>query len=259
MSDTPAIDVLPIIYRDEHLLAIHKPAGLLVHRSPIDRHETRFALQLLRDQIGQRVYPVHRLDKPTSGLLLFATNSDTARALAQQFAEHSIEKTYVAVVRGACSGEGLIDHPLREDADSYAIERPHKPAQHALTRYRTLATIELPYCVDKYPSSRNSLVQCQPLTGRRHQLRRHLKHINHPIIGDAKHGKSGHNRLFQTTLNSHRLLLAATELQFTHPHTGERLHLSAPLEQNFYRLLQHLHWQQSIPAHWRPEENTPCA
>lgn len=252
-------DTLPILYRDEHLLAVHKPAGLLVHRSPIDRHETRFALQLVRDQIGQRVYPVHRLDKPTSGLLLFATSGDAAHRLAQQFASHSLQKTYVAVVRGACSGEGIIDHPLREDDDSYSDERGDKPAQSAVTHYCALASIELPYRVDKYPSSRYSLVQCQPLTGRRHQLRRHLKHINHPIIGDAKHGKSSHNRLFTQLFGSQRLLLAATELHIAHPYTDEPLSLVAPLEANFYALLNQLQWQEKIPAHWRPSENTACA
>lgn len=162
-------------------------------------------------------------------------------------------------MRGACVGEGVIDHPLREDNDSYSGERSDKPAQSAITHYRALANIELPYRVDKYPSSRYSLVECRPQTGRRHQLRRHLKHINHPIIGDAKHGKSAHNRLFTHLFASQRLLLAATELHITHPYTHARLALSAPLEANFYQLLQQLHWQDAIPAHWRPNENTPCA
>ncbi|QEI14163.1 tRNA pseudouridine(65) synthase TruC [Cellvibrio japonicus] len=243
---------MTILYQDEHLLAVNKPTGLLVHRSPIDRHETRFALQLVRDQIGRRVYPVHRLDKPTSGALLFALTPDIARQLGQQFEQHQVRKTYVAVVRGLCEGEGVIDHPLREEIDACADMRTDKSSQPAITHYKHLASVELPYCVDKYPSSRYSLVRCHPLTGRKHQIRRHLKHINHPIIGDAKHGKGRHNRLFQQQLDCHRLLLAATELCFTHPQTQESIQLTAPLEQDFYQLLQRFGWEKYIPHHWAP-------
>lgn len=242
---------LEIVFKDEHLVAINKPSGLLVHRSPIDRHETRFALQLLRDQLGQPVFPVHRLDKPTSGLLLFALSAATARLLGEQFQQQQVRKTYLAVVRGHCLGEGLIDHPLKEDPDDYADSRQDKPAQDAQTRYRHLASVELPIPVDKYPSSRYSLVECQPLTGRKHQIRRHLKHINHPIIGDAKHGKGRHNRMFQQALGCHRLLLAATELHCIHPIEQTPLQLVAPLENNFYQLLQQLGWQDAIPSRWQ--------
>lgn len=243
---------LEIVFHDEHLVAINKPSGLLVHRSPIDRHETRFALQLLRDQLGQPVFPVHRLDKPTSGLLLFALSAPIARLLGEQFQHQQVRKTYLAVVRGHCLGEGLIDHPLKEDPDDYADSRQDKPAQDAQTRYRHLASVELPFQVDKYPSSRYSLVECQPLTGRKHQIRRHLKHINHPIIGDAKHGKGRHNRMFQQALGCQRLLLAATEMALSHPVEQTPLTLVAPLEANFYQLLHQLGWQTAVPTRWRP-------
>ena len=119
-TDSPVEQELPILYRDDDLVAINKPSGLLVHRSPVDRHETRFALQMTRDQIGQHVYPVHRLDKPTSGVLLFALASESARAVAEQFSRHEVIKRYLAVVRGYAPEAGEIDHPLREDADKYA-------------------------------------------------------------------------------------------------------------------------------------------
>lgn len=243
-------ETLDILFQDEHLVAINKPSGLLVHRSNIDRHETRFAVQILRDQLGQHVYPVHRLDKPTSGILLFALYPETAQLLGQLFNLHQLKKSYLAIVRGHCAGEGLIDHPLKEDADKYA-DNSDKAAQPASTLYKHLASIELPFCVDKYPSSRYSLVECKPLTGRKHQIRRHLKHINHPIIGDAKHGKGRHNRMFQERLGIHRLLLAATELEFTHPCTQQPLCLSAPLAPEFDQLLVQFNWQDAVPTRWR--------
>ena len=190
---------LHILYRDDGLIAIDKPSGLLVHRSDIDRRETRFAVQLLRDQIGRRVYPAHRLDRGTSGMLLFAYDGETASKLGAQFESRAVEKTYLAVVRGHPPESGVIDHPLARRPDDYE----HLPAnaslaaQPALTRYRRLAVTELPYAVDRYPTSRYALVELNPETGRRHQLRRHLKHLAHPIIGDSTYGKGRHNRLFQ--------------------------------------------------------------
>ncbi len=232
---------LEIVYRDPHLVAIHKPAGLLVHRSPVDRRETRFALQLLRDQLGQRVYPVHRLDKPTSGVLLFALSSDIARALASQFEAQQVEKNYLAIVRGFPPEAGTIDHPIRDDPDPRAgLQRG--PPREALTRYQRLGTVELPRAVDRYPTSRYALVALQPSSGRRHQLRRHMKHIGHPIIGDAKHGKGVHNRFFAAEFGAGRLLLACTRLALHHPVTGATLTLAAPPEGVFRELLARFGW-----------------
>ena len=170
-------ETLDILYRDEHIIAINKPSGLLVHRSAIDRHETRFALQILRDQIGQHVYPVHRLDKPTSGVLLFALSSHCAQKLGTLIAANHVKKNYVAIVRGYAPEEGAIDHSLTEEQDACTDKkaRKDKPAQDALTHFQRLASIELPVQVDKYPQSRYSLVSCQPVTGRKHQIRRHMK------------------------------------------------------------------------------------
>ncbi len=248
-------ETLDILYRDEHIIAINKPSGLLVHRSAIDRHETRFALQILRDQIGQHVYPVHRLDKPTSGVLLFALSSHCAQKLGTLIAANHVKKNYVAIVRGYAPEEGAIDHSLTEEQDACTDKkaRKDKPAQDALTHFQRLASIELPVQVDKYPQSRYSLVSCQPVTGRKHQIRRHMKHINHPIIGDAKHGKGNHNRFFQAHFNAHRLLLAATDIRLPHPFTEHPLHISAPLDETFMQLLERFDWRSAVPAAWLGE------
>ncbi len=207
---------LDVLYRDEFLVVIDKPAGLLVHRSPIDRHETRFAVQLLRDQLGRRVYPVHRLDKGTSGALAFALSRDVARDMALQFAGREVAKTYHAIVRGWPEPTGEIAHALPAVQDDMLGPLSTSP-RDSLTRFKTLATVELPVRVDRYPTSRYALVQLEPLTGRRHQLRRHLAHASHPIIGDSTYGKGRHNRLFAERFGSQRLLLACSQLQFLHP------------------------------------------
>jgi tRNA pseudouridine65 synthase len=236
--------MLELIHRDEHIVAIHKPAGLLVHRSNIDRHETRFAVQLLRDQIGRHVHPAHRLDKGTSGLLLFALDGETARLLGQQFEAGTVSKTYRAIVRGWPPDHGDIDHPLTRQFDAHG--RPQtdaaEPALPARTSFRRLASAEIPIAVDRYPSARYALVELVPHTGRQHQLRRHMKHIAHPIIGDATHGKGRHNRFFQQHFGCHRLLLACTGMSFIHPVSGTSLHLHAPLAEDFAAVAQALNF-----------------
>jgi tRNA pseudouridine65 synthase len=239
-----ARETCEVIYRDEHLVAINKPSGLLVHRSPIDRHETRYALQLVRDQIGQYVYPIHRLDKPTSGVLLFGLSSDSARELSRQFVAGSVRKHYLAVVRGHCPPEGCIDHPLKQEFDRMADRDPGDdlPVRNAVTHYRRLATVELPVAVERYPQTRYSLVALRPETGRRHQLRRHMKHLGYPLIGDAKHGKGVHNRFFRAQYDCHRLLLACTTLALAHPVSGRSLVLQAALDAPFQRVLAAFGW-----------------
>lgn len=236
--------MLDILYRDEHLVVIHKPAGLLVHRSNLDRHETRFAVQLLRDQIGRHVHPGHRLDKGTSGLLLFALDGATARALGQQFESGAVEKTYRAIVRGWPAETGCIDHPLSRQFDDHG--RPRTDAATASlparTEFRRLGIAEIDANVDRYPTARYALVELRPLTGRQHQLRRHMKHIAHPIVGDATHGKGRHNRFFQEHFDSHRLLLACTELRLQHPVNGTPLLLQAPPAVDFSAVAAALGW-----------------
>ncbi len=242
--------MLPILFRDEHIVAIHKPAGLLVHRSELDRHETRFAVQLLRDQLGRHVFPAHRLDRGTSGVLLFALDCDSARQLGGQFERQEVAKTYLAVVRGHPPAAGRIDHALsrrRDDAEWVGADASDE-AQPAITDFVRLATGELPHRVDRYPTSRYALVELTPHTGRRHQIRRHLKHIAHPIIGDATFGKGRHNRLFQQLFGCQRMLLACTRLQLRHPVSGLPIDLVAAPDGEFAAVLAALGWAGAAPA-----------
>ena len=220
--------MLDILYLDDYLAIVHKPAGWLVHRTPLDKDETRFVLQTLRDQIGQHVWPVHRLDKGTSGVLVFALSADVARTLGQAFETgEGLHKTYRAIVRGWPLPEGLIDHALKRMPDDMRSER--EEVQTAQTRYATLRRGELPIAQGQFPSLRWAEVQLQPLTGRRHQLRRHMKHIAHPIIGDATHGKGPLNRAVAEHLGVQRLWLHAESLDLHHPISGQRLRLASLL------------------------------
>ena len=236
---------LPILYRDDHLVVVNKSSGLLVHRSAIDRHATEFALQIVRDQLGQNVYPVHRLDRPTSGALIFALSPSVARSLNQEFANTQVTKTYLAIVRGTPALQVTVDYPLKEELDpkSDRQARTNKPAQTAITHFLRLATHEFPVAVDKFPTSRYSLVQAQPKTGRKHQIRRHLRHLGHPIIGDVNYGSGKHNRFFRDQLHVGRLLLACTEISFLHPVSQSPVSIRAPLAEDFQNLLDTLGWQ----------------
>lgn len=213
-------------------MAVDKPAGLLVHRTGLDAGETQFALQLLRDQLGRPVWPVHRLDKGTSGVLLFALDADTARALSQAFeAPDAVHKTYLAVVRGWPPEQGLIDHPLKRMEDDARPGR--EEVQSAQTRYRTLERYELPLPYAGFPTTRCALVELQPLTGRRHQLRRHLKHLAHPIIGDATHGKGALNRAIAGLLGVQRLWLHVGWLELRHPVSEAPISVEAEVGQEW--------------------------
>jgi tRNA pseudouridine65 synthase len=239
--------MLNILYRDETLIAIDKPSGLLVHRSLIDKHETRFAMQLLRDQIGQRVYPLHRLDKPTSGVLLFAFTEAAARTMGAVFEDDAVSKKYLAVVRGYTPEQDCIDYPLHEDLDRMTDARAQqdKAAQPAVTDYARLATLELQISDGRHPTSRYSLLDITPLTGRKHQIRRHMKHIFHPIIGDTTHGDGRHNRIFREDLLCQRLLLCARELSFTHPDNGAPITIHAPLDREFGKITRLFAWDEN--------------
>lgn len=236
---------LKILYRDDFLVAIDKPPGLLVHKTYLARKEQYFAMQMLRDQLGQYVYPVHRLDRPTSGVLLFALSSDSARLMSEVFVGRQIRKGYLAIIRGHLMGSDTLDYPLKEELDKIAdkFADRDKEAQQALTHWRGLETSEIPFSVGRYPSSRYSLMALAPLTGRKHQLRRHMAHLRHPIIGDTTHGDGGHNRLFRERFDCRRLLLHAGQLSFPHPVTGELVDIHAPLDEGFRAVCQHLGWQ----------------
>lgn len=225
---------LNILYRDDNTIAVDKPPGMLVHRSWIAEEDTVFLLQTLRDQIGQRVYPVHRLDRPTSGVILFALSSEAARKMCSVFEQREIRKEYLAIVRGYTDENGHINYPLREE--------PHKPEQQAVTDYERIATVELPIAIGRYNTTRYSLVRVTPITGRMRQIRKHFHHIFHPLIGDTSHGEGRHNRLFREQFDCHRLLLHAHRLTLPHPDTGAPLTIEAPLPVEFTRLFEAFGW-----------------
>ena len=252
--------MLNIIYQDEHLVAVNKPAGWLVHRSWLDRHETVFVMQTLRDQIGQHVFPVHRLDRPTSGVLLMALSSDVARLLSEQFEQREMNKTYHAVVRGYLEGEAVIDYALTPELDKIAdkFADPDKAPQTAVSHYRSLATVEMPVAVGKYQTARYSLVELKPETGRKHQLRRHMSHLRHPIIGDTKHGDLRQNRAMAQHFSCSGLMLHASELCLEHPVTGEPRCLQAGLDDRWQRMMSHFGWQSYLPHLERVEFPESC-
>ncbi|WP_418642029.1 tRNA pseudouridine(65) synthase TruC [Vibrio chaetopteri] len=242
----PEVELLEIVYRDEYLIAVNKPAGMLVHRSWLDKNETRFVMQTLRDQIGQHVFPLHRLDRPTSGVLLFALSSEIAAKAMPMFAEHNIEKTYHAVVRGWIEQGDVLDYPLKVELDKIAdkFADQEKEAQPAVTAYQPLAKVEVPYSTGRFPTSRYCLMEMKPKTGRKHQLRRHMHHLSHPIVGDTTHGDGRHNRLFREHYDTHRMLLHASCLAFNHPITGEPIRIQAGFDSVWQSLMSEFGWQE---------------
>lgn len=237
---------LEILLQNSDYIAVNKPAGMLVHRSWLDTHETVFLMQTLRDQIGQHVYPVHRLDRPTSGVILLALNSAMAHELSIQFEQKTVVKRYLAIVRGWTEAQGRIDYPLKEQLDDIADSQAQrdKAAQAAITDYETLTQSELPFRSQaKFATSRYSLVRITPHTGRKHQIRRHLKHIFHPIIGDTTHGDLQQNHAVQHYCGNTRLLLHAQTLQFRDPNTQQNISIHAPVDATWQQVSQALQLQ----------------
>ncbi|MGI2099470.1 tRNA pseudouridine(65) synthase TruC [Shewanella oncorhynchi] len=243
-EQAPEIETL---YEDEHLVAIHKPAGLLVHRSYLARRERFFAMQLTRDLVGCHVFPVHRLDRPTSGVLLFAKSSEVANALCEQFASHTVEKQYLALVRGNMHESGVLDYALKVELDELGDKNadPNKAAQEAVTAYEPLLNTEIPYQSGRYPTSRFALVRLSPKTGRKHQLRRHMAHLRHPIVGDTTHGDGKQNAFFREHFSINRLWLIAKKLTFTHPITQTRLSIETELESEWETVFAELGWDEA--------------
>ncbi|WP_293680249.1 MULTISPECIES: pseudouridine synthase [unclassified Spirosoma] len=229
---------LSILYQSADLVAINKPHGLLVHRSPIASDASEFAVQLLRDQLGQRVYPVHRLDRKTGGVLLFALNETMNSAMQTLFAEGGVQKTYLAIVRGYTPDEQTIDYVLRNDETGVV--------QEAVTHLKTVQRTEIPLPFGKHTTSRYSLVELTPTTGRMHQLRKHMAHILHPIIGDRPHGCNKQNKLFKEHFEMNTMLLHAQRLSFTHPITSEQITISAPWQAEFERMIRGLFIEKTL-------------
>ncbi|EEX34019.1 tRNA pseudouridine synthase C [Vibrio coralliilyticus ATCC BAA-450] len=237
--------ILDIVFQDEYFVAVNKPAGMLVHRSWLDKHETQFVMQTLRDQIGQHVFPLHRLDRPTSGVLIFALSSDVASQVMPMFANHEMVKTYHAIVRGWIEEAGRLDYALKVELDKIADKHAsqEKEAQEAITDYHTLAKAEIPYSTGKFPTTRYCLMELKPLTGRKHQLRRHMAHLRHPIVGDTTHGDGKHNKLFREVYDSHRLLLHASSLEFVHPFTNQTVLIKAKVDDTWQKICDEFAWQ----------------
>lgn len=229
--------MLEIIYQDDHLIAINKPHGLLVHRSSIANDAKEFALQLLRDQVNRRVSPVHRLDRKTGGLLLFTFDKEVEVAMHQQFQNGEVKKKYLALLRGFAPDSQDIDYPLAKENGNM---------QEAFTSFITLERAELAIPLGQHPTSRYSLVEATPTTGRMHQLRKHFAHIFYPIIGDRKHGCNKQNRFFKEQWEMTTMLLHASELEFTHPVTREKIHLRAAVHQEFARMMELMDWKNHL-------------
>ncbi len=244
MSEEPSArsrEPLRVLYEDEALVIVDKPPKTLVHRSALSPRDYPL-MSILRDQLGCWVYPAHRLDRATSGAISFTKSPEHARALAGAFERREVEKRYWALVRGYAPDELESHLPLKEPLDPIAdaLADADKGAQEAHTTARCLARAELPIAVGRYPTARYSLVEATPHTGRRHQLRRHLHHLTHPIIGDTSYGRTEHNRLFRERFSCDRLLLAAVYLALPHPATGERVEVRAPLTGEFERVARAL-------------------
>jgi tRNA pseudouridine65 synthase len=218
-------EALQLLHLDRDLAAIDKPAGLLVHPSGLDAHEERTALKLLRDQLGQHLWPLHRLDKGTSGVLLFARSQAAAREWGLAFEEGRVRKRYLALVRGWPDEAGEIAQPLARDPELPSAGQVRLPA---VTRYRRVATFEWDFSVDgRHTTSRYALVEVEPLTGRRHQIRRHFKHIAHPLVGDTTHGKGAHNRAVAQWLGVQRMWLHAQSVELEM--RGAPMRITAPV------------------------------
>jgi tRNA pseudouridine65 synthase len=232
---------LALLHADDDLLAIDKPAGLAVHRSRLVGADDDYLMDRLRLQVAGPLHAVHRLDRATRGVLLVARHSAAAADLGRQLMARSVEKTYLAVARGWPAEAGEIDYPLSGSSRS-------GEAKPALTRWRRLATVEVPIAQGRYPQQRYSLLEVSPETGRYRQIRRHFHHVSHHLLGDTSHGRGDHNRLIRQHYGVHRLLLHAWRIGVRHPATGESLRLEAPLDAAWQRLLDAFGWLKALPA-----------
>lgn len=236
---------LNILFEDDDIIALNKPSGLLVHPSWIAPRGTPNLASMLKEYFnGGSPYTIHRLDRPTSGVILFGKNKEIAQKMNLLFAERKVEKTYLCMVRGYTPEADLIDYALKEELDKIADKhaKKDKEAQEAVSEYRRLATVELDIPVGRYEKSRYSLVEVKPKTGRKHQIRRHMKHIFHPIIGDTNHGDNKHNKSFRENFDLQRLMLMASNIKFEHPVTQQMMDISGPVDQYTDQLFKKFAW-----------------
>lgn len=239
----PSPRTAEILFHDSGLLALNKPAGTPVHGGRMLEDQPVTLLQLARHHEGTPVHAIHRLDRPVSGVNLLTADRDLLVHLSRQFEQRQVKKNYLAVARGWTADSGTINHPLLPPRD----ERKTKSvAREAVTHYKRLARVETPYPVAPYDTSRYSLVLLSPETGRRHQLRRHMKHISHHLVGDTTYGRGEHNRLFRERFDCHRLLLHAWSLEFKHPENGRQVRIEAPLDEAFSRVIGAFEWEEAM-------------
>jgi len=235
-----ALDVaIDILFEDDSILAVNKPAGLLVHRSSIAADESDFLLERLREQVGAPSFLAHRIDRATSGVVLLAKTRAIAGDLGRQFMQRRVLKRYLAVVRGWPAADGVIDYALPD-------VRERSPRKAAVTRWRTLATATVPIALGKYAEQRYALVEALPETGRYRQIRKHFHHVSHHIVGDTSHGRGDHNRLWRMHFGVHRMLLHAWRLELCHPLSGAALALHATPDATWAGVLGRFEWTQAI-------------
>lgn len=235
-SVQPDIDSLEIIYEDDHLLAVNKPNNFLIHQSHYARNiQEPTLLNILTNQIQSEMFPIHRLDRKTSGIVLLAKQKDLVADFQALFTDNRISKSYYAIVRGFTENTGRIDSPVKNhDTGIY---------KDAITNYVSVQQTELNIPVHPYDNSRYSLLKLTPETGRMHQLRIHMNKISHPIVGDYRYGDRFHNRMFEQQFDCHYLFLHAFSLQFTHPYTQESLSLDAGFPPDWQRIFTRFNWE----------------
>ena len=252
-EEKPSAPRVVPLYTDEVLGIVMKPAGLLVHRSEVAPDAEAFALQQARDLFGRRVYAAHRLDRGTSGVLIFSFDPETAATVARQFETGVVRKRYAVLVRGWINEPCRIDYALKPVRDPY-LRTQKTEAQPAVTDIEPWARTEVPVAFGDFASVRVTLLGAEPETGRRHQIRRHLKHIAHPVIGDSTYGKGALNRTLAAYWGEQRMFLHCARLALTHPVTGERLDITAPADTKMNRILQSLglesYYNARVAAPW---------
>lgn len=219
--------MLPILFSDSHFTIINKPPGMLVHRTSIADDTAPVALQLLRDQLERTVFPVHRIDRPTSGIVIFAHTPEITKLLQDQLAAKDARKQYTALVRG------WMIEPVDCDRD---VKNDRGMLKEAFTRFVPVEHFELALPTNRYPTARFTIVEAFPETGRWHQIRQHLAQLRHYIINDRVHGDGKQNKIFTQQLQLNELFLHARNLTFTHPVTGEVLMVEAPFPEHWGRM-----------------------
>ena len=239
---------LKVLFEDAHLLIVDKPAGLMMHPSWLDKHETDFAQARAEAHAGQKLHTLHRLDRPTSGILLFGKHPAVARNILAAFQKREIQKYYLCIARGWTADSGVIDLPLKEELDAIAdrYARKDKPAQHAVTCFKTLDQVSLPIPVGRYDTARYSLVLVRPVTGRQHQIRKHFRKSYHHLIGDTRYGDGRHNLMVASHFDWRQLALRCVATDLKHPITGQSLAIRSGLTVEWLQLLTTWQWQTQV-------------